>query len=155
MDLLVKLYDLPDPSPSLRKLAKRGIIVRRALAPEKTLVLDWVRNTFSKAWANECDVAFSRLPITCFIAVEDTELRAFACYDAACKNFFGPTGVDSTFRGGGLGTALLVASLSAMAADGYAYAIIGGVGPVEYYKKTVKALEIPKSTPGIYRGMLT
>jgi len=41
-----------------------------------------------------------------------------------------------------------------MAADGYAYAIIGGVGPVEYYKKIVHAIPIRGSTPGIYRGML-
>ena len=56
MDLLVKLYDLPDSTVALKKLRKRGIEIRRALAPEKTLVTDWVRKTFSSAWANECDV---------------------------------------------------------------------------------------------------
>ena len=154
MDLLVKLYDLPDSTVALKKLRKRGIGIRRALAPEKTLVTDWVRKTFSSAWANECDVAFCRLPITCFVAVDSGTLLGFACYDAACKNFFGPTAVDSAYRGTGVGTALLLATLSAMAADGYAYAIIGGVGPAAYYKKAVNAVEIPKSTPGVYRGML-
>ena len=47
------------------------------------------------------------------------------------------------------------AALSAMAADGYAYAIIAGVGPIDFYKKAVNAIEIPKSSPGIYRGMLS
>jgi GNAT superfamily N-acetyltransferase len=88
------------------------------------------------------------------VALDAGTLLGFACYDVACKNFFGPTGVDPEYRKGGVGKALLLSALSAMAADGYAYAIIGGVGPVDYYKKTVNALEIPKSTPGIYRGML-
>jgi len=154
MDLLVKLYKLPDGSAALQKLRKRKIYVRRALAPEKTIVLDWVRKTFSAAWASECDVAFSRSPITCFIAVSAPTLLGFACYDATCKNFFGPTGVAPEQRRGGIGKALLLASLSAIAADGYAYAIIGGVGPVEYYKKIVDAMPIRASTPGIYRGML-
>ena len=154
MDLLVKLYELPDSAPVLKKLDKRGIAVRRALAPEKTMIVDWVRNTFSKAWADECEVTFSRLPISSFVAVESGTLLGFACYDATCRNFFGPTGVDPDFRRGGLGKALLLAALSAMSAQGYAYAIIGGVGPVDYYKKIVNAFEIPKSSPGIYRGML-
>ena len=34
--------------------------------------------------------------------------------------------------------------------DGYAYAIIGGVGPAEYYAKTVGATLIEGSSPGIY-----
>ena len=154
MDLLVKLYDLPDPSPWLKKLRKRAVEIRRPLAAEKTLVVDWVSNTFSKGWASESDVAFSRSPISCFIAVSEETLLGFACYDVACKNFFGPTGVDPANRRGGVGTGLLLACLSAMASDGYAYAIIGGVGPVAYYKKTVNAIEIPRSSPGIYRGLV-
>jgi len=154
MDLLVKLYDLPDVVPVLKKLEKRGIMVRRALAPEKSLIVDWVRTTFSKAWADECDVTFGRSPISTLVAVDGGTLLGFACYDATCRNFFGPTGVDPDYRKGGVGKGLLLAALSSMAAAGYAYGIIGGVGPVDYYKKTVNALEIPKSTPGIYRGML-
>jgi hypothetical protein len=41
-----------------------------------------------------------------------------------------------------------------MAGQGYAYAIIGGVGPVEFYAKTVGAIVIAGSQPGIYGGML-
>lgn len=36
----------------------------------------------------------------------------------------------------------------------YGYAIIGWVGPAEFYAKAVGAVEIPDSTPGVYRGML-
>jgi hypothetical protein len=154
MDLLAKLYELPEPSAALKNLQKRGISIRRGLAPEKLLIVDWVRSIFSASWASECDVAFSRSPISCFIAVEHNSLLGFACYDVTCKNFFGPTGVDPDQRNGGIGKALLLASLQAMASEGYAYAIIGGVGPVAYYKKIVNAIEIPDSTPGIYRGLL-
>ena len=154
MDLLVKLYELPDPAIAIKKLCKRGIEIRRGLAPEKSLVVDWVATTFSKAWANECDVAFGRMPVSCLLAINADTLIGFACYDAIAKGFFGPTGVDPDHRRGGVGTALLLATLSAMAANGYAYAIIGAVGPAAYYKKTVNAIEIPNSTPGIYRGLL-
>ncbi len=38
--------------------------------------------------------------------------------------------------------------------EGYAYAIIGGAGPTEFYTKAVGAVAIEGSTPGIYRGVL-
>ena len=38
--------------------------------------------------------------------------------------------------------------------QGYGYAIIGGVGPAEFYAKTVGAIPIEGSEPGIYRGLL-
>jgi predicted N-acetyltransferase YhbS len=62
--------------------------------------------------------------------------------------------VDEKARGTGLGKALLLAALRAMAADGYAYAVIGGAGPVDFYVKTVGAIPIEGSEPGLYRGML-
>ena len=41
------------------------------------------------------------------------------------------------------------------AADqGYGYAIIGGAGPIGFYEKSVGAIAIPGSSPGIYKGML-
>jgi hypothetical protein len=38
-----------------------------------------------------------------------------------------------------------------MRLKGYGYAIVGAVEDTEYYKKTVGALEIPDSSPGIYK----
>lgn len=84
----------------------------------------------------------------------EDKLVGFACYDATCKGFFGPTGVDDVCRGKGVGTALLLACLHDMRAQGYGYAVIGGAGPVAFYEKTVGAIEIPDSKPGIYKGML-
>jgi hypothetical protein len=53
-----------------------------------------------------------------------------------------------------LARALLLAALHAQRSRGYAYAIIGGVGPAAFYAKVVGAIDIPGSTPGIYGGML-
>jgi hypothetical protein len=44
--------------------------------------------------------------------------------------------------------------LEAMKQQGYGYAIIGGVGPAEFYAKTVGAIPIEGSEPGVYRGLL-
>jgi GNAT superfamily N-acetyltransferase len=153
-DMLVKLYDLPDCTEADRKLEDTGIVVRRAIAPEKHVVMEWVRSTFSAAWASECDAAFSNHPVSCFIAVENGKLIGFSCYDATCRNFFGPMGVSAEARGKGVGRSLLLRCLRAMEAQGYAYAIIGGVGPAEFYEKTVGATLIEGSKPGIYKGIL-
>ncbi len=154
MDMLVKLYDLPASHETLSRLVDSGISIRRALPPEKHKVLDWVRSNFSEAWASETDVAFSRQPVSCFVAIQDKRLLGFACHDATCRNFFGPTGVDPTARGKGVGAALLLACLEVMRDQGFGYAIIGGVGPAEFYTKTVGAVPIEGSRPGIYRGLL-
>jgi len=154
MDMLVKLYDLPPSHESLSRLAAAGVSVRRALPPEKHKVLAWIRSTFSEAWASEADVAFARQPVSCFLAIENKRLLGFACHDATCRNFFGPTGVDANARGRGIGAGLLLTCLDAMRHQGYGYAIIGGVGPAEFYTKAVGAIPIEGSEPGIYRGLL-
>ena len=154
MDMLVKLYDLPSPHEALSRLAAAGVSVRRALPPEKHTVLDWVRSTFSAAWASEADVAFARQPASCFLALRGKSLLGFACHDATCRNFFGPTGVDANARGQGIGAGLLLACLEDMRHQGFGYAIIGGVGPADFYTKIVGATPIEGSEPGIYRGLL-
>lgn len=153
-DMLVKLYTLPPLEPALEATRQAGVEVRRAMAAERQKVVRWVETTFDTYWAGETAVAFARQPVACFIAIADGQLVGFACHDATCPNFFGPTGVDDRYRGRGIGKALLLACLHDMAAQGYAYAIIGGVGPVEFYARTVGAVEIPDSTPGIYRQVV-
>lgn len=153
-DMLVKLYELPDLAPALARPAAAGITIRRGLAPEKSMVLEWVETHFSVGWRNEADVTFSRQPTACFVAVEDKAIVGFACYDAVCKNFFGPTGVQNSHRQKGIGTGLLLACLHAMRNEGYGYAIIGAAGPQDYYAYTVGAVAIPDSWPGVYRGLL-
>lgn len=153
-DMLVKLYTLPPLEPELAAQAAQGITIRRGLPPEKHLVLDWVEQHFGAHWRSECDAAFSREPVSIWLAVHADQLVGFGCYDATGRGFFGPTGVSEHLRGRRVGRALLIACLHAMRSLGYGYAIIGGVGPVDFYERAVGAQVIPDSTPGIYAGML-
>ena len=153
-DLLVRLYDLPDPTASA-SLAADGVVVRRAIPPERHAVTGWIEQTFHvQPWVSECETAFSSLPVTVWIATRGEALLGFACHDATAKGFFGPTAVAEAERGKGVGEALLFATLRGMREAGYAYAIIGGVGPVAFYQKRLDVMIIPGSDPGIYRGML-
>ena len=148
-DLLVKLYSLPPPPAP-----PPGVEVRRAFAAEKQLVCAWVAAQFDSGWASECEAAFARLPVACFVAVRHQEWLGFACYDATARGFFGPTGVAESERNHGLGVALLSAALHDMAGRGYAYAIIGAAHSSEFYRKHAGAIEIPDSDPGFYRGKI-
>lgn len=154
MDMLVKLYDLPSSRSTYERLFQLGIITRRALPPEKHKVTVWVQETFSEKWGSEVEVAFSRQPVFCFIAIQTGKIVGFACHDTTCPNFFGPTGVEPGARNNGIGAALLFACLEDMRQQGFGYAIIGGVGPAAFYSKTVGAVTIEGSEPGIYRGLL-
>src|SRR5438477_11867746 len=98
-DMLVKLYDLPNESDLERRLADRGITVRRSMAAELHLTAAWAGRVFEPAWASEVTVAFARQPIANFVAVLGDEPIGFACYDTAARGFFGPTGVDPAHRG--------------------------------------------------------
>lgn len=154
-DMLVRLYDLPPLAPALERPQQQGITIQRALAPDQHVVVSWVKAYFSPQWGSECAIAFTRQPVTCYLAVKDGTILGFACHEATCKNFFGPTGVIDNYRGHGLGKALLLACLHDMAAQGYAYAIIGGVGPADFYQKVVGATLITNSDPGIFARMVS
>jgi predicted GNAT family acetyltransferase len=154
-DMLVRLMELPDASElEKRLLEKEKIVFRRAIAPEKHLVSEWVMEQFGAYWKSEVEVAFSRQPISCWIAQRGNELLGFACYECTARNFFGPTGTKESERGKGIGKVLLIKSLESLREMGYAYAIIGGVGPAEFYEKAVGAKIIESSEVSIYQNLL-
>lgn len=149
-DMLVKLYELPPLEPFIARARDAGITIRKPIGPEKHVIVDWVRSNFSAGWASEAEMALMNRPVSLFIATSERQVHGFACYDATVLGFFGPTGVAESMRGKGLGAALLVATLHDMRAKGYAYAVIGGAGPMQFYERIVGAVEIPGSSPGIY-----
>jgi GNAT superfamily N-acetyltransferase len=154
MDLLVRLYDLPPLAPALEAAAGAGVVVRRALAPERHVVVAWAREHGSDGWASECEVAFARVPLACFIATEADVLIGLACYDATSRGFFGPEAVRADRRGRGVGRALLLAALHALHDEGYAYGVIGWASSVDFYRKAVGATVIEGSERGIYKPPL-
>ncbi len=153
-DMLVNLLRLPPLDPVLEALGQRRITVRRGQAFEITPVRAFIEQNFSVSWADEVTMGFNAKPTTVFIATHDGKVIGFAAYECTRRNFFGPTGVAPSMRGHGIGKALLVACLQAMRELGYVYGIIGGVGPVEFYKNAVGASLIDDSTPGIYTDLL-
>lgn len=154
-DMLVRLMELPDNSElEKRLLEKEKIVFRRAIAPEKHIISEWVMEQFGAYWKSEVEVAFSRQPVSCWIAQRGNELLGFACYECTARNFFGPTGTKESERGKGIGKVLLIKSLESLREMGYAYAIVGGVGPAEFYEKAVGAKIIEGSEVSIYQHLL-
>lgn len=149
-DLLVNLLKLP----SLDRLHDEGVNIRRAQPFEITPVRDFIAKNFSVAWADEISVGFANQPVSVVIATRGGHVIGFAGYECTRKAFFGPTGVAESERGHGIGTALLIASLWGLRELGYVYAVIGSAGPVDFYQRTVGAIVIPDSEPGIYSDLL-
>lgn len=148
-DLLVNLLKLPVfENPSLE------FLVRRAQPFEISAVRTFVAENFSANWADEISVGFARQPISVFVATADRKLIGFAAYECTRRGFFGPMGVVDSAKDKGVGKALLLAALAALREMGYVYAIIGAAGPVRFYQKTVGAIVIPDSEPGIYTDLL-
>ena len=154
IDMLVRLYDLPDGAPLRAALQTEGITIRRCNPFERHILTDWVGRTFSPKWVSEAKVAMGHQPVACYIATKDRTIVGFVCYDTTARGFVGPMGVDPEHRSHGLGKALLVTALENMRALGYAYAIVGGVGPQEFYTRCVGATPIENSSPGIYKDLL-
>ena len=156
-DMIVKLYDLPNIDEDMQRLAAENIIIKRAMTLDMHKILAFVDENFrdiSDGWVNECQASLMRQPIACFIAEHEKQVIGFASYDASAKGFFGPIGVSETYRKKGLGTVLMVKALNAMHDEGYGYGIIGWVSSEAYYEKTVGAVAIPDSEPGIYQRLI-
>lgn len=153
MDMLVKLYALTDADELSKPLAQRDMRVRRAMAFEKDAVVSWVERQFGETapgWKSECEMAFARTPIACSVALVQGDVAGFVCHDVIAPNFLGPIGVAAKYRSNGFGKLLLLEALVSMRNQGYAYAIVGHVGPERFFERAVGAIPIPDSTPGIY-----
>jgi len=155
MDMLVALYRLPAAAPVVGELlSKHGISIRAVYPFERTALRGFIERHFTTGWADEAEMGFRRLPASVLLAIHEKAIIGFAAYDCTFSGFFGPTGVDPAYRGKGVGTGLLLASLERLRELGFAYGVIGSVGPAEFYVKAVGAQPIPDSTPGPYLNLL-
>ncbi|MCE5199127.1 MAG: GNAT family N-acetyltransferase [Armatimonadota bacterium] len=152
--MLVKLLDLPDNSADIERLRGKWITIRKVRTFETSVLRRFLLENFNEGWADEVTTVAAQQPTTCFIATCDRKIIGFAAYESTARGFFGPMGVKADVRNGGVGRALLLACLRSMREMGYIYAIIGGVGPQEFYSKCCGATLIPDSTPGLYVDML-
>ena len=149
-DMLARLYDLPDAGRYVERAASDGFAVRPAEPWDRDRMRAFATRCFGELWAVEADRAFNHSPITGYVATRGPEIVGFAVYECTRRGFFGPTGVREDLRGQGMGAALLLRCLHPMREMGYAYAVIGGVGPAEFYEKVCGAFLIPGSEVGVY-----
>ena len=149
-DMLVNLLKLPEYGEDAAALLNKGITVRRVQTFEASRLRRFITQHFSEGWADEVMPGLSRRPVSCFIAIHEKKIIGFAAYECTRRDFFGPTGVAKEYRGNGIGKVLLLACMHGLRDMGYAYAIIGGAGPVDFYSKALGATVIPDSSPGIY-----
>lgn len=149
-DMLASLLKIPDDRELVDRLNQEGINIRRIHPYEISILRRFIKKHFGEGWADEVMNAFTHQPPTCFVATKEKKILGFAAYECTRRNFFGPTGVVPETRGKGIGKALFIACMKAMHDMGYAYAIIGGVGPKDFYANCIGAIEIPDSTPGVY-----
>lgn len=154
-DMLVNLLKLPPLQPLLDEMSAAGVTIRRAQPFELTPVREFIKQSFSLAWADEVSVGFANKPVTVYIATRESRVIGFAGYECTRRAFFGPTGVAKSERGRGIGQALLTAALGGLRELGYVYGIIGHAGPIDFYQEAVGAVVIPHSDPGIYEDLLT
>ncbi len=145
-DMIVPLLALPDTPEIDVRVRNAGVIIRRGRVTESSSVRKFVQERWEN-WTDEVSVAFGHVPVRLFVAMKSGKPVGFACYDSGYLGLFGPTGVDPRWRGKGIGAGLLVRSLEAMREAGYLYAIIGAVGPADFYTKVVGAYSLPADWP--------
>ncbi len=145
-DMVVPLLGVPPATEAVARTAKHGVVVRRAQTYEREAVVRFVRQRWPD-WADAVDCGFSYVPCRIIVALEAGTPVGFAAYDVDYLGLFGPTGVDADRQGRGIGAALLLRCLNAMRESGYLYAIIGAVGPAEFYSRVAGAMSLPSDWP--------
>jgi GNAT superfamily N-acetyltransferase len=151
-DMLARLYAIPEAGTYEARVREAGWEVRRAEPWDRKAMWEFAKQ-FGEHWPVEADRAYNHTPITGYVAVRGPEIGGFAVYECTRRGYFGPTGVREDLRGKGVGALLLIRCLQAMQEMGYGYAIIGGVGPAEFYEKVCGATVIPGSEVGVYRPL--
>jgi mycothiol synthase len=142
-DMIVDLTagDLTAGDPSAGDLAAGGITLRRATRAESPALTSWLRAGpwGQSTWPEEVAATLDREPVTCHVACRDGQYLGFACHGSVRAGWFGPMGTLGAERGLGIGAALLRRCLADMRAAGQQTAMIGWVGPIRFYARTVGA----------------
>ncbi|MFC8297680.1 GNAT family N-acetyltransferase [Micromonospora orduensis] len=135
-----------DASPALRsteaaerRLAERGITVRRAEPADLEALTSFARATFGGAWDGEVAGSVGRAGAGCHLAEKDGELLGFAAYGSSRPSWFGPMGTAPAAEGSGIGGVLLRRCLRDQRSEGLDRAQIGWVGPVPFYSGSAGA----------------
>ena len=103
------------------KLAKEGFKIRRLEHEDEQSFYEWMLGTWSRNWTTEACNSLKNTPVTTFIALDpNNNICGFATYDVTMfRGGFGPTGVEESLRGLGLGKVLFLRCLQDMKTRGY------------------------------------
>lgn len=155
-DMLVKLFNISYSDEQEAKLRQNGIRIKRALAPDRSRVVEFSKTVSDQDYSDEVRAAFANNPVTCYIAARGKELLGFACFEATAKDFFGPMAVSAKERKKGIGRVLLLKSMLSMQEMGYAYGIIGwpAESAIPFYEKCVNAKMLDETSSGVYQRMI-
>ena len=139
MEVLLSANDF-DTSGAESALAGQGISVRRLRYEDEPVLRPWVQRNWGDNWATEACDSLKNDPVTTFVAETDGSIVGFATYDVMLfSGSFGPTGVEESMRGLGLGKVLLFRCLEDMRDKGYERCEIIWVGPIAFYAHTAGA----------------
>lgn len=113
---------------------ERAAIEGTAIRANAEAMLPFVEREFGRIWRFEAAKAFETDPPTAFV---DENLTGFAVHDVNNRGlgFFGPTGVEKSSRGKGIGCRLLLASLADLRRLGYRKAVIPWTDALDFYRK--------------------
>ena len=130
-----------DTAQAESKLAKEEIKIRRLKREEEQTFYEWMLGTWSQNWTTEACNSLKNTLVTTFIALDvDNNICGFATYDVTMfRGGFGPTGVEESLRGLGIGKVLFLRCLQDMKVRGYPRCEIGWVGPIAFYAHTAGA----------------
>ena len=130
-----------DTAQAESKLANEEIKIRRLKREEEQTFYEWMLGTWSQNWTTEACNSLKNTPVTTFIALDvDNNICGFATYDVTMfRGGFGPTGVEESLRGLGIGKVLFLRCLQDMKVRGYPRCEIGWVGPISFYAHTAGA----------------
>jgi predicted N-acetyltransferase YhbS len=131
---------LRDTAPDESRLAGNGVAVRRATGEDVPALTAFIKATFSDGWAWEVEQSIGRAGAGCHLAIRtDGEILGFAAYGAQRSTWFGPMGTAPAGQRSGIGGVLLRRCLAEQRAAGDTRVLIGWVGPVPFYSRTVGA----------------
>jgi len=124
-----------DTAATERKLAARGIVVRRAVDDDHA-GLEALLQAHWPSWLPEAHAAMRAGPPSLHVARRGEAVVAFAAWDANNRGtgWFGPMGTAPEARRQGIGVVLLFRCLADMAAQGQRVATIPWVDPVDFYR---------------------
>lgn len=123
------------------RAVQNGCTIRRATPADADALDDFVRRSFSPAWAFEAGRALEAAPGGVYIATLGDVIIGFSAHDGNNRGlgWFGPSGTLDQHRGKGVGQALLLSCLAELADAGHQDAVIAWIGPRNFYERTAGA----------------